>query len=82
MSGATVHQFSVRHPALTIWRDAPSRVVVGWPVAASCYELQYSDTATGITGWTAEGSAPALVGDRWVVTNTITGTARFYRLKR
>jgi hypothetical protein len=74
--------FSVRRPGLIIWREAPDRVVVSWPVAASCFELQYSEALSESASWNPAGSTVVLVGENWMLTNTIAGPNRFYRLKR
>jgi len=58
---------------------AGGAVVISWPVAATGFILEQThDLAAG--SWTAVTNAPAVVSYNYILTNTPTATATFYRL--
>lgn len=66
-------------PQLTI-ALAPPNVVLSWPAPATGYTLESSPSLSAPV-WSAAGT-PVPVGDRWYVTNALTGSAKFYRLRK
>jgi hypothetical protein len=56
------------------------QVIVTWPASYGDFSLQSTSNLLSPAGWTSVTDAPALVGDSFVVTNTPSGTSRFYRL--
>ena len=66
-------------PKLTI-SSAGANVVVSWPASASCFILE-STTSLSPASWTAVQTPAALVGTRYNLTVTPTGT-KFYRLRQ
>jgi cyclophilin family peptidyl-prolyl cis-trans isomerase len=60
---------------------AGSADTISWPAWATEYQLQSADALTG-TGWQAVSNFPALNGYTSIVTNSATGRAVFFRLKK
>jgi Glucuronyl esterase, fungi len=54
-------------------------VVLSWPTAAAGFNLEKADT---LPNWTNAPGTPAIVGDRYNVTNAIDATRVFYRLRK
>ena len=65
-------------PALKMERQAGGVVVMSWPAAHSSYVLQYS--TIGIPNWFNVTAVPAITKNKCVVTNTMTGDMRMFRL--
>jgi hypothetical protein len=55
-------------------------VQVSWPTNSGNWMLQ-STTSLIAGDWSNDTSAPAIRGDQYVVTNSMSGQARFYRLR-
>ncbi len=73
--------FSALTPQLTI---APSgtNVVVSWPNTLNGWSLQASPVL-GVPGsWTNFGISPLFLNSEYIVTNSVSGPAQFYRLKQ
>ena len=66
-------------PILTIIASG-TNAIVSWPVAAGNFALESAPDLGG-SNWTAVPNAPATVDTNFVVTNGITGSAQFFRLK-
>ena len=58
------------------------QVVVSWPVAPDGFELESAASLSGSASWEAVTNGIVPAGDRYVLTNHITGNGIFYRLKR
>jgi subtilisin-like proprotein convertase family protein len=58
-----------------------NRVAVSWPVQAEGYVLEYS-TDLGAPGWAEVADSPTIAGSQKTVTQNVTATPRFYRLRR
>jgi peptidoglycan-N-acetylglucosamine deacetylase len=58
---------------------ASGSVVLSWPVAAGGFTLEQAST---LPDWTAAPGDPAVVGDRYHVTNLLAPTNTLYRLKK
>jgi hypothetical protein len=56
--------------------------ILSWPASASGYVLETTTNLTATNSWTAVTNTPATVNQQSVVTNQISGAARFYRLKQ
>jgi hypothetical protein len=72
---------SVGAPVLTGTR-ANRNLVLSWPTAAIGYTLQATTNLSPPRTWTPVTNTPVVAGDRYWVTNSMTGTSRFYRLMR
>jgi hypothetical protein len=67
-------------PILTITASG-TNAIISWPVAAgNSFALQSAPVLSG-PNWTAVTNAPATIDANFVVTNGITGSAQFFRLK-
>ena len=65
-----------------LWIElASGQAVVSWSSAAGAgWTLQSNPEVTNPGGWQTVAGTPALVADRYRVTNSISGARRFYRL--
>jgi hypothetical protein len=52
---------------------------ISWTTNSGNWVLQFKET--GDEDWTDDDSTPAVAGDRYVVTNSFSGSARVYRLR-
>jgi hypothetical protein len=67
-------------PQLAITR-AGNQIIVSWPTNNSAgLSLWAAVNLEPGTSWNAVSPMPGLVGNQWVVTNSISGTSRYYRL--
>jgi fibronectin-binding autotransporter adhesin len=66
-------------PTLTIQRVSPASVRLLWPTNDPTFSLQ-SNTNLNSTNWIAATPLPSVSNTNHVVTNTISGSAKFYRL--
>ncbi len=53
---------------------------LAWPASSGSFNLYSSSTLGALAAWTPVSVEPVLVGDRWVVTLSVTDRAGFYRL--
>jgi glucose/arabinose dehydrogenase len=68
-------------PLLDIRRGSDTNVVLSWGTNFTGFTLETStDLNSGV--WSVASPAPAVLGTNHVVTNTVSGSARFYRLSR
>src|SRR6266404_402498 len=68
-------------PPLTI-RGSGASVVLTWPTNPAGFALQFATNLAAPTFWTNATPSPALVNGQNAVTNPVSGTMRFYRLKQ
>jgi hypothetical protein len=68
-------------PSLQI-QLAGTNVVMTWPLSAAGFVLETTDKLTTTNSWTTVTDTPAIVNLQCLVTNQISGAARFYRLKK
>jgi uncharacterized repeat protein (TIGR03803 family) len=68
-------------PRLNITR-ANSSVILTWPTTAVGFALESNTNLAAPLGWAAVTPVPTLVNGLKTVTNTVTATPKFYRLKR
>jgi hypothetical protein len=76
--GSDIGAFELIPPILSIARSA-DRAVISWSVFNSGYSLQ-STTNLSPTDWITLGGTPAMIGNRFYLTNEITGQNKFFRL--
>jgi hypothetical protein len=57
------------------------KIVLLWPSTALGFALETSPSLLP-NSWTPVAPAPVIVGDRFAVTNPMTGHAKFFRLKK
>jgi len=62
-------------------RQVTNAVEVSWPTNSGPSVLQFRDGWSLTNAWTDVEPAPELRGGQYVVTNSMTATARFYRLR-
>lgn len=68
-------------PGLSVIRSG-NQVILSWPAALTNYVLQANDVLGSSNTWTTVSPPPVTSGSERVVTNSITGQRRFFRLKR
>ena len=68
-------------PRLTIIRSG-TNVVLTWPANATGFALQSTTNLVSPAVWSAVSPAPVVVNTNNAVTNTISGTRKFYRLSQ
>ena len=68
-------------PRLNIRRTANTRVVLSWATNFTGFTLE-SKTNLNTTVWNVVSPAPAVSGTNNVVTNSVSGSTRFYRLRK
>jgi uncharacterized repeat protein (TIGR03803 family) len=56
--------------------------ILSWPASASGYVLEATTNLAAANSWLAVTNTPATVNQQSVVTNQISGAAKFYRLKQ
>jgi hypothetical protein len=61
---------------------AGKSIVLSWPAAAAGFNLEQTPVLSPVPNWTGVPGGPAVVGDRYTVTNTIASTNMFYRLAK
>jgi len=67
-------------PPLTATRVG-NQIILSWPVNNTAgFSLQSSAKVGPGASWTGVGPLPVLMGSQWVVTNSISGSSRFFRL--
>ena len=72
---------SASQPRLNIQRSANTNVVLSWPTDFTGFTLE-SNTNLNTNTWGVVSPAPAVNGTNNVVTNTVSGSTRFYRLRK
>ncbi|MDQ6631076.1 MAG: hypothetical protein M3Y82_04870, partial [Verrucomicrobiota bacterium] len=68
-------------PILNIRRSGNTNVVLSWATDFAGFTLE-SNTNLNTNVWSVVSPAPVVSGTNNVVTNAITGSARFYRLRQ
>jgi uncharacterized repeat protein (TIGR03803 family) len=77
----TVFSLTVPPPLLNIQPIGNSNVVLSWPTNFTGFTLE-ANTNLGSNVWSVVSPAPSVSGTNNVVTNAISGAARFYRLSQ
>jgi hypothetical protein len=73
--------FLAQPPLLNIQRSANTNVVLSWATTFTGFTLEFS-TNLNTNVWSVVSPAPAVSGTNNVVTNAISGSTRFYRLRQ
>lgn len=73
--------FPAPPPRLSIQRSANTNVVLSWATSATGFTLE-SKTNLNTNIWNVVTNAPAVTGTNNVVTNPVSGSMRFYRLRQ
>jgi uncharacterized repeat protein (TIGR03803 family) len=68
-------------PQLTITRFG-TNVVLAWPTNNSGFTLQSTTNLASLVTWTDFTNAPATVGAEFTITNSISDSSSYYRLRR
>ena len=68
-------------PSIGADRSA-TNLVLSWPTNIAGFTLLTTTNLSGVIAWTNATPAPVIVNGRYVVTNTTSGSRRFYRLKK
>ncbi len=76
-----IARFATLQPLLNIQPSAHTNVVLSWATNFTGFTLEAKTNLT-TNFWSTVTPAPAITGSNNVVTNTITGAARFYRLRQ
>ena len=63
-------------------RPSGNELILSWPTNAVGFTLQSTLDLTPPVTWMDSTNPRAVLGAQFTVTNTITGSARFYRLRR
>jgi pimeloyl-ACP methyl ester carboxylesterase len=70
--------YSILPPSLQA-QASGNNFVLQWPLSAANYTLE---TSTDLISWTTNADVPVIVNLQNAITNSISGGARFYRLKK
>ena len=70
---------SLNLPVLHMEMVTPTTARIYWSTNYPLYQLQYN-TRLDTTNWAASGLAPAITGTNLVVTNSLFGAQKYYRL--
>lgn len=76
-----VRFLSPAQPALQV-RASGVDVLLSWPVWAQDFQVQASTNLAAANSWITLPNPPAIVDSQNAVTNSIDGTAEFYRLRK
>jgi hypothetical protein len=68
-------------PVLNIQRSANTNVVLSWATNFTGFTLE-ANTNLNLNVWSIVSPAPAVSGTNNVVTNAVSGSTRFYRLRK
>ena len=69
-------------PALNITALAGNKIQLDWTTASAGYGLESTNSVIAAPPWTPVISTPSAVNGRFVVTNNITTSNRFFRLRK
>ena len=71
-------------PLLPTLKAQPTgnQLILTWPTNAAGFTLQSTLNLTPPVTWTDATNPPAVVGPQFTVTNSLSGSARFYRLRQ
>jgi len=87
LQNAAIYSFMAGSNAVVVdvpptlnWARTGSNLLLSWPTNHVGFILEQADSLPAAT-WT-NAPAPALLGDQYIVTNTLEATQRFYRLRK
>ncbi len=72
--------YTLLGPGLNIAQSG-GQAVLSWPASAIGFQLESTETLEGTNTWTEVTNAPVFNLNTLVVTNAVSGPARFYRLR-
>ncbi len=75
----TLFRLLLPGPQLTITASR-TNAILAWPTSATIFALEFTTNLVPPIVWITNSTAPVVINGRDVVTNTITGTRKFYRL--
>jgi len=75
----TVFSLNLPGPQLTISLTG-TNVLLSWPANIPGYTLEYATNLAPPTVWTTNAVAPSIINGQNITTNSVTGTAMFFRL--
>jgi hypothetical protein len=91
LTGGTSSNATVTIDAMRFYQLAPpalsiavsgSQVVVSWPATDQAFALESATSLAGANSWSAVSNVPTLNGFSYQVTNSLSGSTKFYRLKK
>jgi hypothetical protein len=68
-------------PVLTMARVG-NQIVLSWPTSQGDYTLESTTDLDPSLNWSKVPHTPTIVGDEFIVIDTIAATRQFYRLKK
>jgi hypothetical protein len=71
-----------RDPLVLQAKSSGNELILSWPADVTGFTLQSTFQLTGTVTWMDVTNAPTLLGAEWTVTNTLSGSAQFYRMKK
>ncbi len=71
----------IEPPQLTM-TSAGTNVLLAWPTNATGFTLEFASNLVSPTVWNTNSTAPVVINQQNVVTNSISGTQMFYRLSQ
>jgi hypothetical protein len=57
-------------------------IILAWPIGSFGFQLQSTPSLSPPVAWLDSTNAPTAIGEQFMVTNPISGSAQFYRLNR
>jgi uncharacterized repeat protein (TIGR03803 family) len=79
-SGSVFYRLAIATAPALQAQVSGKNFILSWPASASGYVLETTTNLAATNSWTAITNMPATVNQQSVVTNQISGAARFYRL--
>ena len=77
----TVFSLSLPSPPQLTAIPSGVNIILSWPTNAVGFTLESTTSLLSPTEWTNEVAAPTVVGGYNVVTNSVSGPQKFYRLR-
>ena len=74
--------FRIVMPVSLNARQSGNQIVLSWPTNALGFTLQSVPNLNSPVNWIDSTNSPSVVGAQFVVTNPISGSAQFFRLKK
>jgi hypothetical protein len=81
LSVEAIQFYVVPPPSLSLSLQG-TNVVIAWPVTATGYQLQAASSLADASQWTSLTNAPVALNYQFVITNSVTNQAMFYRLSK
>ena len=81
-SGSRFYRLAIIAAPILQAQVSGKNFILSWPASATGYGLETSTNLADANSWTVVANTPATVNQQYVVTNQISGAAKFYRLKQ